>query len=789
VSLRIDIWLPSFTGTPHVSRYTIFDSAGTASLHDVIAANLPSLVSEIEQNLSEFSAGDIQLTCRNDDNGWDTVGFTSENCDPTARFPVCHYIDIYQDGVLVFEGDIDLKTVSFDRKQKTVSFTVLGPLHRLEQWNAEVVRRSVPNLAGAGIADVTGSAGGGYYYLHTATNTWYVDPATAVCEVANHCLIDASGIIWTVVSGWGVAINNRVSALKLGSPRYPPGTDWGKTVSGGPATGSFTIRPMIFASRYDCQSNPASYTLTHTSTSLTDPGKSWATNVWAGYWLEDSAGVFWQIASNTSMILTVTAQGAYPSGPDIAPHDWPGTVINAPTYNIRKSNTLRLLESLGPSIATLGIVGQSASQPGDQLNLTNAGLGAQDAIIAAFTTLAATTQQVEIEFAGPKTTGPPLTAQMLWLMDDIKADLIPTDGVTLATPYYRDKTISQLAALAFAAACGGALTTSVNVVAYADNVVPYADFSQLSVADAIAKLAEVSSCAPACSFSGGPSAPLVTFNFQRRDAGLGALYDLSGFTSDGVTPKIMERQDSIAWEFYYPHISVTGANSAKVQQGSLRYGGTSLDVQSDFMDSYAWLHQVLARLYLYFGSRRAKTTVKVKGDYVVGLQLLGRVRLAGSDEWWPVRISRPLRTPEQGVELDLISSTGVYYTPSDYSDMDPSAVPEPPIVTGVSGSGLNPHVASISWPFPITSLLGFNRRLWGAAGATLAAGVGTRPKDPNFFIGVGGKLTITGTGTFQDAISALDLQIVMYGSPWYVEYEAVLIDGRTSLPSVAFSFS
>ena len=148
-----------------------------------------------------------------------------------------------------------------------------------------------------------------------------------------------------------------------------------------------------------------------------------------------------------------------------------------------------------------------------------------------------------------------------------------------------------------------------------------------------------------------------------------------------------------------------------------------------------------------------------------------------------------MRQPVEIVELDLISAAGIAYLPDDYTDVDQSAAPEPPVVSSVSGSGSNPHTVSFSWPFPVTSLLGFNRRLWGAGGSTLASPVGARPDNPNFFIGVGGRLTIVGGGVFQDAISALDLSIVMYGSPWYVEYEAVLIDGRTSIPSVAFSFT
>jgi hypothetical protein len=797
MSLRIDIHVPFFSPPPGISGtilYTIFDSSvSPGSLHDVIAVDIPSLMSQIEENLAEFTCGDIKLTCRNDDGGWDSVGFNSATCDPTARYPVCLYVDIYQDGVLVFQGDVDLKTISFDRKQRTVSFTILGPLHRLEQWNAEVVKRQVPNLSDTGIVNSATSLGGGQYAIECSPKTWYVNPATARCEVQDHCLIDSSGVIWTVVSGYGVAINNRVSRLKLGTAVNPPGPNWGKTASAPPATGSFAIRPMIFASRYDWQSDPTVYTLSHTPTSLTDPGKNWLTNVFAGYWLEDSAKVFWQITSNTGTVLTVTAQGAYPSGPDITAHTWPGTIINAPSYNIRKSNTYRLLESLGPSVVTLGLTEQTSSQPGDQLNITTAGNGSQIASIAAFTTLTASTQQDEIEFAGAHSL-PPLSASvpnvdhMLWMMDDVQNDLLPTDGVTLATPYYRGQTVSWLANALIASCASGALTPNVVVQAFSNNAVPYADFSQKSVADALTELATVSNCTVFCSFSGPPTSPLVTYNFMRRDPLPGNIFDLSGYTSDGVTPKVTERQDSVAWEWWYPQISVRGANKTQVQKGSLRYGATNLNIQSDFMDSYSWLHQVLDRLWTYFGSRRAKTTLKVKGEYAIGIQLFSQVSLTGSDLWWVIKLNRPLRSPIDQVELDVVSATGVMYTPTDYSTLDPSVIPEPPGVSVTGTAGLHPKTAALTWSFPVQGLLGFNRRLWGV-GSSLQGGVGERPKDPNFFAGVGGKLTVTGTGTFADTISVLDLQVVMYPSPWYVEYEAVLVDGRTSLPSGAVSFS
>jgi len=793
MSLRIDIAVPNFTSRLTLT-YTIFDSTSISAYHfyDVIAASIPSLFSEVEQNLSEFSCGDVTLTARNDDGAWDLFGFTSANLDPTARYPLCHYVSIYQDGALVFQGDVDLKTVTFDRKQRTVSFTVLGPPHRLEQWTAETVRRTIPALSTAGTILSVGSLGGSDYWVQTS-NFWLTGTV-----VANNCLIDKNEIIWTIVSVYGVGVGG-TDKLRITNPHRAPGRAYTQPVVVPPPTGSFTIRPMIFATRYDWQSDSGTLSVGSvdgTHQYLQDTGKNlYNVGCWTGYWLEDSAGVFWQItdtivgAGGFINKYVVLKQGGYPAGPDITPHTWPGTIINAPTYSIRKSNLKRLLESMGPSITILGLTGKTSAQEGDKLTLTSANTGSYTTLMTAFATTAAQTQVVEIQFAGPHTAppAPDLTDHMLWLMDDLEADLLATDGVVLATPYYRDKTISQLATLLFAAACGGALTSSVNALAFSDNVVHYADFGGKSVADALSMLAVVSNCALFCTFSGAPGAPLVTYCFQRRDLGLGSLYDLSTAMPDG-TSKILERQDSMAWEFFYPYIKVGGVNGTQVQRGSPRQGGATLEVTSDFMDTYAWLNQVVDRLWTYFGKRRARTTVKVKGESVVGLQLLGRVRLAAADEWWVVKLSRELREPVESVDLDLINATGVYYTPTDYAEIDASAIPEPPVVTGVTGSGAAPHTVTFSWPFPITQLLGFNRRLWGGSGS-LVTGIAARPENPNFFVGVGGLLTIVGGGVFQDAISALDLSIVPGGSPWLIEYEAVLIDGRVSIPSVAYSFT
>ena len=961
MAVRVDLWVPSFGGTPVVIQYILT----SGSLHDIITEQLPNLTSQIEQNLAEFETGDIVLSARNDDGWWDSTAFTSSTLNPTARFPLCLYVNVFVAGSLVFQGDVDVKSVSFDRKVKTVSFTSLGPLHRLEQWSAETVRRPTPRFSDFGIATSCGTSGSNWY-LKDTTKVWYAE------DVVNCCLIDGNNTIWTIIGLYGMGTGQGRDGLTINNPIKPP-PNWGGTPTTPPPVGSYTIRPMIFATRYDWQSGGA---VTSGAGYLNDASKSWATNQWNGYYVFDSAGVaFGPITSNIGQRLNF-ASGT----PDVSPM----------VYNIRKSNYPNLLESLGPSIATLGIAGQTLTDQGDVLNLTAAngpivreGFGWVGGIYVA------ATQEVVVQFAGPKTSDPALTDHQVWLASAIEQDLYPSDGAIMATPYFRDKTVAQLAALLFLA-CGSAVQASVvNVLAFSDDIVRYADFEGKSVADALTELAMISNCTLSSQFTGNTATPMVTFNFQRRDAGLGSVLDLS------AAGLILERADSPTWEQYYPSITVEGANGTKVQKGSVRPGASQLQVQSDYMNTYAWEHQVLDRLWDFFGKRRAQSAVKVKAEalpvgtagtlgvsddfegnaigafpagwtasygtpshwtvqqpgfswdttkllrclnpgsgadviqndaigwaasdfdvtlafqsdapntgpitiavrynaawtdglymYIVpnvnggaedsisiwklvadvahqlaavhytivtgspyfvrvcaigdlfqakiwpatssepgqwnlsasgvpittggvliavealasqgytdwfdhfnnataipgtpGAGLLSRVSLSGTDEWWITRLSRVLREPSVDVDLDVVSAAGVEYTPDDFATIDASAVPEPPLVTGVTPSGGNRHVA-LSWPFvALQAFLGFQRTVWRSIDA--------RPETPTIFVSIGGSLTVVAGSppTFDDLVTALFLSSP---GPWYIDYQAVLIDGRVSQPGPAYLFS
>jgi len=584
MAVRIDLWVPNFSAPRSVAQYTLTNG----SLHDIITDQLANLTSQIEQNLAEFETGDIVLSARNDDGWWDSTAFTSAALNPTARFPVCLYVDVFVSGSLVFQGDVDPKTVSFDRKIKTVSFTCLGALHRLEQWSAETVRRPTREFSDFGLATSCGTTGSDWY-LQDTTKTWYSK------DVVNCCLIDANNTIWTIIGLYpSGGIGAGRDGLKINNPIKPP-PDWGGTPTTPPPVASYKIRPMVFATRYNL-----GYLGTVTSGAgyLNDSGASWATNQWVGYYVYDWQGTaFGPITSNTATRLN------FASG---TPN------VTESLYTIRKSNYPNLLESLGPTIANLYITGQTLTTEGDLLHLT-----AANAIVfeewGPTGTWVASTQEVAVQFAGAKASNPTLSDHQLWLASAIEQDLYPSDGALMVTPYHRDKTVADLAKLLFAA-CGGAVkATAIDVPAFSDDVVRYADFAGKSVADALTELAMVSNCTLFCTYSGTTTegdAPKVTFNFQRRDAGLGTILDLS---ADG---KVLERTDSPTWEQYYPSIVVQGANDTKVQKGSTRPGAGQLQVQSDYMHSYGWLHQVLDRLWDFFGRRRAETAIKVKAELI-----------------------------------------------------------------------------------------------------------------------------------------------------------------------------
>jgi hypothetical protein len=116
--------------------------------------------------------------CENDTNFWTPTSLQSAigvTCTSGPFLTVDPYTDwwhgdtnnrpavikIYVDGWMRWQGDIDPKTVTYNFKNRTVSFTATGPLKRLATYNAEDLRRDIPRYGYIGkvTAVATVSAG------------------------------------------------------------------------------------------------------------------------------------------------------------------------------------------------------------------------------------------------------------------------------------------------------------------------------------------------------------------------------------------------------------------------------------------------------------------------------------------------------------------------------------------------------------------------------------------------------------------------------------------------------
>jgi hypothetical protein len=428
----------------------------------------------------------------------------------------------------------------------------------------------------------------------------------------------------------------------------------------------------------------------------------------------------------------------------------------------------------------------------------------------------AETTDVEVQFVGPldaSANGPlvmeqgdatglhPLNDHQLWLLNPFTDEVAPSDGMVCATPYYRGKTPAQLAALLFASAIDAFPHTSINVQDYSVNDVRYADFAKKSLADALTELALVSNATLFCRFSGASPAGFATHYFARRDVGVGTAIDLSGLMADGVTPKLTERQDGLMWEHWWSSASVKGADKQEVIKGSLRPGGQQQSVSSDFFSTYDWLEQVADRLYGFFGKIRATCKVKVKAEvwpYAFPPDILQSVMLPpatdptglGTEEWWIVGAREPLREGPGGqradVELDLISATGVEFVPPDLVTSDLSATPVPPVVVSVAydantddprpaGGTTKCWTVTLSWPWAVGRLLGFQASGWQQTQQ--------RPTTPTIFKEANSGLGYDpATGLFTVLLYGFQLQVGTWVPEW-VDFQAVMIDGRTSEPS------
>jgi hypothetical protein len=760
-------------------------TAGT--LHDVVADELPSITQQVEQNLSEFTCGDFAVKARNDDAWWDSA-FGDSILSPFNRFPTCHYIDVFRGGVLVWQGDVDYKTISFDRKGKTISFTCLNPLNRLTQWSAELVRRPVPSFFDAGTSSAVGAG-----FLQDSTKTWYID------QVLNAVLVDSSGNLFPITGLYGMGTGAGRSGVSVSSGYAAP--YYLTLVGSTPTAGPYRIIPLAVQTRVAPVGMPGSSGVTTgtdgTGRYINDPSQNFPINGFVGMCLFDDAGQVYPILSNTATRIYVGLTWTPPGSTGSVTLPAPTIATPFSNYAVRRSNYPNLLETL-PDFRSVGL------QAGDMLSFVTTGAPVVVDKANGFG-LPWNTQSNTYTLAavGPNA-NPPLTPNQAWTSESIIYDVnIPHDGVVVTTPYYRGSAVIDIVRKLFASVCGGMYNTivgtlQINEAEFLDasgvpKTLPYADFGGKSVADALTELAVVMNCTLSCGFSGGTSNPTVTFYFQRRDIGIGALHDFSGNDASGL-PKIGVWEAGPQWEQWYPQVTVTGANGVVAAAGSLRYGGTVLPIQSDYMITYDWVAQVRDRLWSFFGSRHKTSHVTVRAEYASGIGLFSRVSLTGSDEWIVYAIVDPVREPQDFIDLTLVSLQAWSFTPSDYlattgptdfSSSKTAPPPAPPIILSVTYVS-DPVVTWIrkvkmSWPYPIGPLLGFQFTIWSGAIA--------RPDKPFILVGfsaplnlVIGQLKINPDGTFEHWIEGA--MTTGYGAPPFViDYMAALYDGELSKAS------
>ena len=201
---------------------TLYDL--TTGQHGFITVGLPDQSKQLEADFAEITAGDQAVTFRNDDAWFDSQWVLP--LDPEQRYDEstglgCWTLILYKGGAISWVGDLDVRSVEFDPKAKTVSATFLGKAKRLEYRNASKVRRAIPQNTDSG----TGTGG-------TNTFTGTVVGAWAANAFVNHVLVDNAG-------------NAFVISASTKNASYPSaGGNVTFTVVGNPATGAYNVRPF-----------------------------------------------------------------------------------------------------------------------------------------------------------------------------------------------------------------------------------------------------------------------------------------------------------------------------------------------------------------------------------------------------------------------------------------------------------------------------------------------------------------------------------------------------------------
>ena len=562
------------------TTYTLTDEVA----YKVYAESLPSLVWELEgETLNELSAGDITLTCENVTGWWTTW---AASLDHTARYPTAWYIEIFKGLTLRWSGDIDVTSVTFDTQHYLCSFTVRGKLSRLERYNAEDVKRALPTHFDFGYGTAAAAV------VADLTKDWTAD------SLINHVLIDNTSTCFTISDNDATTV--AVSA-------------------GAPATGYYRIRPYAFKlsvaghnhtfADADVEAHAAD-TITVTTHGMTtgEPVEYYtsAGNVVTG--LTDHT-VYWVIKHDNDNIQLATTKALADIGTAITGLAAPAGGDTHYLVHNTDANALRMADG-GPT-STVALL-----DTGDTIRITRTGavpyrsVASKPGITYARTIYpqwAFDFEDVEILFAGPRvnTLAPQVTldADQVLIDQAFQEMLTVNDGYVITTPYHRNEKVVELVRKLFVSC---SLTENDDFVIaipdfYANQVIPYADFSGKSVAEALVELGALSGC---MLYSTG-----YKWIFGPRDL------ERPGATTKTIaSTSVCEDTLSPMWEHSYDFVSVKDGEGREVRRGRYLTTGNGLEIETDYSLNYSHLRAIANRGIEIFGGRRKYREIVVNVD-------------------------------------------------------------------------------------------------------------------------------------------------------------------------------
>jgi hypothetical protein len=182
----------------------------------------------------------------------------------------------------------------------------------------------------------------------------------------------------------------------------------------------------------------------------------------------------------------------------------------------------------------------------------------------------------------------------------LKFDVNSRASVTCTTPYHRNKTALELCQMLLDHA-EVPRTGQFLDAALGDIVVPYANFADKSVADALVELA---ACVPASVW-----ADIDGYHVARMDTSMTA-----GPSPKNLDDILMRPMVTGLWSNYHSSVTVTGAKDRKVRRGYLTYPDTTLDISTDYMDKTADMAAMCTNLWQFYAFPRKEAMAEVADD-------------------------------------------------------------------------------------------------------------------------------------------------------------------------------